>query len=150
MTRKQTRLTIILASLAIASCAVALVLFAVRDTIVFFYTPSEIASKNLAVNTRYRMGGLVELGSLQKDSATSTASFIITDNIASVKVTYKGLLPDLFREGQGVIAEGALNADKVFIADQVLAKHDEKYMPKEVADRLKEKGVWKQDKSATP
>jgi cytochrome c-type biogenesis protein CcmE len=142
MTRKQTRLTIILASLAVLGCAAGLVLYAISDTIVFFYTPSEIAEKHVAPGTRLRLGGLVENKSLIK--AGTTATFLVTDKIGTIKVTYTGQLPDLFREGQGVVAEGAVSPDGVFIADTVLAKHDEKYMPKDVADKLKAKGVWKE------
>lgn len=143
MTRKQTRLTIILASLAVLGVAAGLVLYAISDTIVFFYTPSEITEKAVKPGTRLRLGGLVEKGSVVKVSGTST-SFIVTDKVANLKVSYTGLLPDLFRDGQGVVAEGAIGADGVFVADTVLAKHDENYMPKEVADKLKEKGVWQE------
>jgi cytochrome c-type biogenesis protein CcmE len=143
MTRKQTRLTIILASLAVLGVAAGLVLYAMRDTIVFFYTPSEIAEKAITPGTRLRLGGLVETGSMVK-GANSTTSFVVTDKIGSIKVTYTGVLPDLFGEGQGVVAEGAQGPDGVFVADTVLAKHDENYMPKEVADKLKAKGVWKE------
>lgn len=142
MTRKQTRLTIILASLAVLGCAAGLILYAMRDTIVFFYTPSEIAEKGIVPGTRLRLGGLVEDKSLTKNGSTSI--FTVTDMIGSIKVSYTGQLPDLFREGQGVVAEGAVSPDGMFVADTVLAKHDEKYMPKDVADRLKEKGVWKE------
>jgi cytochrome c-type biogenesis protein CcmE len=142
MTRKQTRLTIILSSLAVLGLAAGLILYAIRDTIVFFYTPSEIAEKHVAPGTRLRLGGLVETNSLTK--AGSTATFLVTDKIGTIKVSYTGQLPDLFREGQGVVAEGAVSPDGVFIADTVLAKHDEKYMPKDVADKLKEKGVWQE------
>jgi cytochrome c-type biogenesis protein CcmE len=142
MTRKQTRLSIILASLAVLGCAAGLILYAMRDTIVFFYTPSEIAEKHIAPGTRLRLGGLVEDKSLTKNG--STATFTVTDKIGSIKVSYTGQLPDLFREGQGVVAEGSVSPDGMFVADTVLAKHDEKYMPKDVADRLKAKGVWKE------
>jgi cytochrome c-type biogenesis protein CcmE len=142
MTRKQTRLSIILASLAVLGCAAGLVLYAIRDTIVFFYTPSEVAEKHLAAGTRIRLGGLVEKGSVSK---TGTATvFLVTDKISNMLVTYNGQLPDLFREGQGVVTEGQLTADGMMTADTVLAKHDEKYMPKDVADKLKEKGVWQE------
>jgi cytochrome c-type biogenesis protein CcmE len=147
MTRKQTRLTIIVSSLAVLGLAAGLILYAIRDTIVFFYTPSEIAEKHVAPGTRLRLGGLVENNSLTK--AGSTATFLVTDKIGTIKVSYTGQLPDLFREGQGVVAEGAVSPDGVFIADTVLAKHDEKYMPKDVADKLKEKGVW-QEGEKTP
>jgi cytochrome c-type biogenesis protein CcmE len=142
MTRKQTRLTIILASLGILGAAVGLILYAISDTIVFFYTPSEITAKNVTQGTRFRLGGLVEAGSITKQGTTTF--FVVTDTTATIKVSYIGQLPDLFREGQGVVAEGAQNPEGVFVADTVLAKHDENYMPKEVADKLKEKGVWKE------
>ena len=149
MTRKQTRLTIILVSLALVAMAAGLVLYAIRDTIVFFYTPSEVAEKQIAPGTRLRLGGLVEKGSITKGAGTET-SFIVTDGAGTMKVRYAGQLPDLFREGQGVVAEGAQGADGVFTADTVLAKHDENYMPKDVADKLKEKGVWQEGKGAGP
>ncbi len=141
MTRKQRRLATILGCLAVAGIAIGLILYAVRDTIVYFYTPSEIAEKKISNGTRIRLGGLVEIGSVEKGE---TIKFSVTDNIASMKVSYRGLLPDLFREGQGVVAEGIVSSNNEFTADTVLAKHDETYMPKEVADKLKEKGVWKQ------
>jgi cytochrome c-type biogenesis protein CcmE len=142
MTRKQTRLTIILASLAVLGVAAGLVLYAMSDTIVFFYTPSEVAEKALPPGTRIRLGGLVETGSIAKTGTTTV--FLVTDKIGNMLVTYNGQLPDLFREGQGVVAEGQLSADGMLTADTVLAKHDEKYMPKDVADKLKEKGVWQE------
>lgn len=141
MTRKQKRLSLILAGLAVLGLAVGLVLYALRDTIVFFYTPSELGERQIAPGQRLRIGGLVEGGSWQKGEGTLNR-FVVTDTIKSVPVTYNGQLPDLFREGQGVVAEGVLNADGSFTADTVLAKHDETYMPKDLADKLKEKGVW--------
>ncbi len=149
MTRKQTRLTIILVSLALVAAAAGLILYAIRDTIVFFFTPSEIAEKHIAPGTRIRLGGLVEQGSLLKSGGTEV-SFTVTDGAGEMKVRYNGQLPDLFREGQGVVAEGAQGDDGVFVADTVLAKHDENYMPKDVADKLKEKGVWKEGEGAGP
>ena len=141
MTRKQKRLSVILAGLAVLGIAMGLVLYAMSDAIVFFYTPSEITEKGVKPGQRFRLGGLVEQGSVRKGEATSV-SFRVTDTIKTLPVTYAGQLPDLFREGQGVVAEGKLDAGGTFIADTVLAKHDENYMPKDVADRLKEKGVW--------
>jgi cytochrome c-type biogenesis protein CcmE len=141
MTRKQTRLTIVLASLAVLSLAAGLVLYAIRDTIVFFYTPSEIAGKAVKPGTRLRLGGLVETGSISKTGTITV--FLVTDKIDNILVTYSGQLPDLFREGQGVVVEGKLTADGMMTADTVLAKHDENYMPKDVADKLKAQGVWK-------
>jgi cytochrome c-type biogenesis protein CcmE len=126
---------------------VSLVLFALRDSIVFFYTPSEVAEKHLETGQRFRLGGLVEDGSLKRGEGT-TVSFVITDKRATLPVTYTGVLPDLFREGQGVVAEGMLTSEGVFHADSVLAKHDEKYMPPEVAKKLKEQGVWRGDEQA--
>jgi len=141
MTRKQKRLSIILAGLAVLGIAMGLVLYALGDAIVFFYTPSEIAEKGVKPGQRIRLGGLVEQGSVKKGEGTGV-SFVVTDTIKALPVTYSGQLPDLFREGQGVVAEGKLDAGGTFIADTVLAKHDENYMPKDVADKLKEKGVW--------
>lgn len=149
MTRKQTRLAVLLVSLAIAGAAAGLVLYAIRDTMVFFFTPSEIAEKNIAPGTRIRLGGLVEKGSLLKSNGTEV-SFTVTDGAGAMKVRYNGQLPDLFREGQGVVAEGTQGADGIFAADTVLAKHDEKYMPKDVADRLKQKGLWQEGKGEGP
>lgn len=149
MTRKQKRTAFILASLAILGVAAGLILYAIRDTIVFFYTPSEIAEKSVQPGTRLRLGGLVEQGTLIKGD-NAVVSFAVTDTIKSMKVSYKGQLPDLFREGQGVVAEGVLQADGTVVADTVLAKHDEKYMPKDVADKLKEKGVWQEGQTAAP
>ena len=142
MTRKQTRLTLILASLCLLSLAVGLIMFALRDSIVFFYTPSEISQKHIASGTHIRLGGLVENGSLVK-GVDGQVTFSITDHTKTMQVTYKGLLPDLFREGQGVVTEGITGADGIFKADVVLAKHDEKYMPKEVVDKLKAQGEWR-------
>ena len=149
MTRKQTRLTIILTCLLIGGIATGLILYAIRDTIVFFYTPSEIIEKSVKPGTRLRLGGLVEKGSIIKGDDATTL-FVVTDMIKQLKVTYRGQLPDLFREGQGVVAEGTQLPDGVFVADTVLAKHDENYMPKDVADRLKEKGVWQEGQEASP
>jgi cytochrome c-type biogenesis protein CcmE len=146
MTRKQTRLTIILSSLCLLGAALGLVLFAMRDSIVFFYTPSEMINKHIAPGTRVRLGGLVEQGTLVK-GADGQVNFTVTDMTQTMKVSFKGLLPDLFREGQGVVAEGSANPDGTFKADSVLAKHDEKYMPKEIVEKLKAQGVWRESKS---
>ncbi len=142
MTRKQKRLSIILAGLGLLGVAAGLVLFALNDSIVFFYTPSEIAQKHITSGQRIRLGGLVEKGTLVK-SNDGLVAFVVTDMTSTMKVNYKGLLPDLFKEGQGVVAEGAMAADGTFKADSVLAKHDEKYMPKEIVDKLKAQGQWK-------
>jgi cytochrome c-type biogenesis protein CcmE len=149
MTRKQRRLTIIGGSLAVLAVAAALVLNAMRDSIVFFTTPSMVAEKHVPPGKRFRLGGLVQPGSLVRGENLSIA-FQVSDASASLPVTYKGILPDLFREGQGVVAEGALDASGVFRADTVLAKHDENYMPKDVADALKKQGHWKDEYGAKP
>ncbi|GAB1716604.1 MAG: CcmE/CycJ protein [Nitrobacter sp.] len=144
MTRKQRRLTIIGGALAVLGIAVALVLNAFRDSIVFFSTPVMVAEHHIKPGQRFRLGGLVEAGSLVRGSNLAV-KFKVSDGTATLPVTYKGILPDLFREGQGVVAEGALDSSGVFRADTVLAKHDETYMPKEVADALKKQGHWKDD-----
>ena len=143
MTRKQRRSTWIISSLVILGTAVGLVLFALEDTIVFFYTPSEVAEKKIEAGKRFRLGGLVADGSVVRGQGT-VITFSVTDTDKTLPVNFEGILPDLFREGQGVVAEGKLDAKGTFVADTVLAKHDENYMPKEVADALKEKGVWKE------
>lgn len=142
MTRKQRRLTLIGGALAVLAIAAALVLNALRDSIVFFTTPGSIAEKHIAPGQRFRLGGLVENGSLVRGENLKV-KFQVTDGKATVPVAFQGILPDLFREGQGVISEGSLDADGVFKADTVLAKHDETYMPKAVADELKKEGHWK-------
>ena len=143
MTRKQRRLTMIGGALAVLAVAAALVLNAMRDSIVFFSTPTMAAEQHIAPGKRFRLGGLVQPGSLV--CGGSQVSFEVADGGAKLPVTYKGILPDLFREGQGVVAEGALDASGTFRADTVLAKHDETYMPKDVADALKKQGHWKDD-----
>jgi len=147
MTRKQRRAVLIGTCLAVLGVAVGLVLFALRESIVFFYTPSEVAEKHLETGQRFRLGGLVENGSVKRGEG-ATVGFVITDKRSTLPVTFTGVLPDLFREGQGVVAEGVLNSDGVFRADSVLAKHDENYMPPEVAKKLKEQGVWRGDEQA--
>ena len=144
MTRKKRRLAVIGAGLAVLGLAVGLVLIALRDTIVFFYSPSEIAEKHIGAGTRIRLGGLVEDGSVDRGSG-ETVRFRVTDTAKTIAVVYIGVLPDLFREGQGVIVEGQLDSQGHFTADTVLAKHDETYMPREVADALKKQGHWVDD-----
>lgn len=143
MTRKQKRITTILGGLAVLGLAAGIALYALSDAIVFFYTPSEVATKQVQPGQRIRLGGLVETGSLVR-GLDANISFVVTDMTKTLAVAYRGQLPDLFREGQGVVAEGSLDASGVFQADTVLAKHDETYMPKDVADRLKEQGVWRE------
>lgn len=148
MTRKQRRLTIIAAAGVVLALAAGLVLFAMRDTIVFFYGPTEIAEKGVLPGTRMRLGGLVETGSVQRGPG-QRVGFAVTDGKSTVKVSYDGLLPDLFREGQGVVTEGVFEGAGRFKADSVLAKHDETYMPREVADTLKKQGHWQGEAGAT-
>lgn len=140
MTRKQTRLTMILASLAALGVVAAMVLFAARDAIVFFYTPSDLIEKGVKSGTRIRLGGMVVVGSWKKQPPAGN-QFEITDTLKSTPVSFEGLVPDLFAENQGVVAEGILLADGSFKAETVLAKHDENYMPKEISDSLKARGV---------
>ena len=142
MTRKQRRAAFIVTGLAVLCAAVLLVAVALRDTIVFFHMPKEVAEKQIAAGTRFRLGGLVTEGSVKRGLGTAV-EFSITDTIKTIPVSYTGVLPDLFREGQGVVAEGKLDASGRFLADTVLAKHDETYMPPEVAKALKQHGVWK-------
>jgi len=144
MTRKQRRLALIGSAAAVLGVAAALVLWALSDSIVFFNSPTDLVEKRIAPGMRVRLGGLVESGSLSRGE-NLTVKFVVTDGNKAVPVSYRGVLPDLFREGQGVVTEGALDAGGTFRADTVLAKHDENYMPKEVADRLKQQGHWKDD-----
>jgi cytochrome c-type biogenesis protein CcmE len=143
MTRKQRRLTMIGCAGAVLAVAAALVLFALRDQIVFFYSPTELTTKALAPGTRVRLGGLVKEGSVVR-ADDGSVSFDVTDKTSTTHVGFRGVLPDLFREGQGVVTEGVLTGAGGVTADTVLAKHDEKYMPKEVVDALKAQGVWKE------
>jgi cytochrome c-type biogenesis protein CcmE len=145
MTRKKRRLVLISSALALLCLALGLVLMALRDNIVFFYTPTQLAEKHPTPGARLRIGGLVKQGSLVKGESRDV-SFVITDNEKELATTYTGLLPDLFREGQGVVADGVLASDGKFRADSVLAKHDERYMPRDVAEALKKQGVWQGEK----
>ena len=144
MTRKQRRLILIGSALGVLALAAVLVLTALRDTIVFFNSPTDIVEKQVQPGTRIRLGGLVKPGTLKRDD-TLSVRFDVTDGNKAVNVAYRGILPDLFREGQGIVAEGALDPAGYFRADTVLAKHDETYMPKDVADALKKQGHWKDD-----
>jgi cytochrome c-type biogenesis protein CcmE len=143
MTRKQRRFTLIVGAGIVLALAAGLVLYALRDNVAFFRSPSEVAELKVPPGQRFRLGGLVESGSVNKGVGERVA-FAVTDGKATVKVSYQGILPDLFREGQGVVTEGVLQADGSFRADTVLAKHDETYMPREVADALKKQGLWKE------
>ena len=141
MTRKQRRAVFILMGVGILACAVFLVIYALRDYTVGFHMPKEVAEKEIPAGRRIRLGGLVADGSLKRGEGL-TVQFAITDTVKTIPVSYTGILPDLFREGQGVIAEGKLDGAGRFLADFVLAKHDENYMPPEVAKALKKQGVW--------
>jgi cytochrome c-type biogenesis protein CcmE len=145
MTRKQRRLVLIGSALGVVALAVALVLGALEDSIVFFSSPTDVVEKSIKPGTRMRIGGLVREGSVSRGENLAVR-FEVTDGKSTVAVAYRGLLPDLFREGQGIVAEGALDPTGTFQADSVLAKHDETYMPKAVADALKKQGHWKDDR----
>jgi cytochrome c-type biogenesis protein CcmE len=148
MTRKQRRLTLIGVAGGIFAIALGLVLYAMNDTIVFFNSPADIQAKNVQPGTRFRLGGLVKEGTVRK-SDDQQVTFEVMDAQGSIQVSYKGLLPDLFREGQGIVAEGVLENSSMFRADTVLAKHDENYMPREVADTLKRQGHWQGEANAS-
>jgi cytochrome c-type biogenesis protein CcmE len=141
MTRKGKRLSVIAGGMAFLGVAVALTFVALGQKASYFYMPADLAAAHVAPGERFRLGGLVATGSVKRGEG-ATVRFGVTDGDETVEVTYTGILPDLFREGQGIIAEGALEPDGQFHADSVLAKHDETYMPREVADALKAKGVW--------
>ena len=143
MTRRGRRLALIAAALAVVGGAAGLALYALSDSIIFFYSPSEVVEKALRPGARLRVGGLVKSGSVVK-SAGETVAFVVTDGANNVSVSYQGLLPDLFREGQGVVAEGVLAAPDQLRADTILAKHDERYMPREVVEALKKEGRWRE------
>lgn len=142
MTRKRRRLWILLLAAVGLGTATALTLAAFQDHLVFFYTPTDLATKPVPRDRSVRIGGLVEQGSVQRVAGTTETRFVVTDLEKSVPVVFAGALPDLFREGQGVVANGRLGADGVFRASEVLARHDENYMPSEVAEALKRSGRW--------
>jgi len=142
------RLMVAAAAAPVLALAVGLSLYAMGDAAVFFYSPKMVEAKHVPAGRTVRLGGLVEPGSV-KTLADGAVTFAITDKVASDRVVFKGDLPDLFREGQGVVTEGAFNAAGVFEAKQVLAKHDERYMPKEVADALKKSGEWRGESTDT-
>ena len=144
MTRKRRRLYILLLFMIGIGTAAALTLTAFRDNLVFFYSPTEIVEKHAPAGRNMRIGGLVEEGSVERPPGSTEVRFKITDLQHNLTVVYNGALPDLFREGQGVVAQGQLGADGVFRAREVLAKHDENYMPPEVAAALKKSGRWQE------
>jgi cytochrome c-type biogenesis protein CcmE len=141
MTRKQRRLTLIGLAGAVLAVALGLVLYAMSDSIVFFHAPGDVQAKGVQPGTRFRLGGLVKEGSVKRGE-NQTVTFEVMDATGAIPVRYQGLLPDLFREGQGVVTEGMLDSAGEFRADTVLAKHDETYMPREVADALRRQGHW--------
>lgn len=143
MTRKQKRLAIIGTGMGFLALAAALTFYALGQRTSYFYMPADLLSQPAQAGERIRLGGLVETGSVVRGEGTRIR-FAVTDNENVVEVVYEGILPDLFREGQGVVTEGTFGADRVFVADTVLAKHDETYMPREVADRLMKEGVWQE------
>ena len=144
MTRKQRRAVFIVLSVGVLTLAVLLVAVALRDTIVFFHTPKEVVERQIPAGKRIRLGGLVAESSVKRGLG-QTVEFAVTDTVQTIQVRYTGILPDLFREGQGVVTEGVLDTAGHFLADTVLAKHDENYMPPEVAKSLKEQGLWQHD-----
>ena len=149
MTRKQRRLILIGSSLGVLAVALALVLGSLRESIVFFNSPTDIADHKAAPGKRVRLGGMVKMGSLERGDNLQVR-FEVTDGNKDVPVDYRGIVPDLFREGQGVVAEGHVEPDGLFKADTVLAKHDERYMPREVVDALKKSGRWEETSGEIP
>lgn len=150
MKRKTLRLYLLAASLCLLGVAVGLALYAFQSRIVFFFSPTDVAADRPETGRVVRLGGLVEAGSVERSGDGSTITFKVTDLQNTVAVTYRGVLPDLFREGQGVVVEGAYGSDGRFTASEVLAKHDEKYMPPEVAKALKESGRWQEGEQGQP
>ncbi len=144
MNRKRLRLYLVLASVAVLGLAAFLVLRALNSELVFFLSPSDIAKQPPSAGQQIRIGGLVESGSVDRSSGDGVIAFSVTDLAQNVRVNYRGILPDLFREGQGVVVQGAFDAGGRFVAAEVLAKHDETYMPPEVAKALKESGRWQE------
>ena len=149
MTRKQRRLILIGTAGSVLATAVGLTLYALSGQIALFKTPTDLVEQAIDPGQRLRIGGLVRDGSVVRGQSAEVA-FEVTDTVNAVPVTYTGILPDLFREGQGVVAEGVLDPGGVFRADTVLAKHDENYMPKEVVDSLKAQGVWQEGETGGP
>jgi cytochrome c-type biogenesis protein CcmE len=147
--RKKQRLMVLVLALLLVGGATGLVLAALQDKVAFFVTPTEIAERRVGAGKRFRIGGLVAQGSIRREP-DGQVRFALTDTAHAVEVVYRGLLPDLFREQQGIVAQGILRADGTFEAAEVLAKHDENYMPKEVADALKQAGYWQQEGEVKP
>jgi cytochrome c-type biogenesis protein CcmE len=147
MKPRQKRIAIIGGIVAAVGVATALVLNAFQSNLVFFYSPSQVASKEAPVGRTFRLGGLVEAGSLKRDGVT--VNFLVTDTVKTIPVRYQGILPDLFKEGKGVVAQGQVGTDGVFVAREVLAKHDENYMPPEAGEALKRAGQQPMKTSGT-
>jgi cytochrome c-type biogenesis protein CcmE len=150
MTPRQKRLAFIVAGVALVAAAVGLVLYALKNNVSLYFTPTQVYNKEAPQGRSFRIGGLVEVGSLKREKDGLTSHFNITDNDKTMAVVYKGILPDLFKEGKGVVAQGKLEADNVFHAEEVLAKHDENYMPPEAVDALKKAEAAKTAKPAEP
>lgn len=148
MTPRQKRMWFIVAGVALVGAAVGLVLYALKSNVSLYFTPTQVYNKEAPQGRNFRIGGLVEVGSMQREKDGLTVRFNITDTVKTMPVIYKGILPDLFKEGKGVVAQGKLETDNVFHADEVLAKHDENYMPPEAADALKKAGAAKEEPSA--
>lgn len=138
MKTRHKRLALLLAALLLLGAATAMVLSAFRQNLVFFFTPSQVAAGEASGARSFRIGGMVEKGSIKRQEDGLTIQFIVTDNAHSLPVVYRGILPDLFREGKGVVAQGKLGSDGLFLAHEVLAKHDENYMPPEAAHALEQ------------
>lgn len=150
MTRRQNRIALIAAVVGVAGLAATLVVTALGRSVAYFYAPSDLAALAAPPQGTIRLGGLVEAGSVLYTDDKAEARFIVTDEAASLPVVYRGILPDLFREGQGVVVEGRIETDGTVRATQVLAKHDENYMPREVAEALKKQGRWRQGEPSQP
>jgi cytochrome c-type biogenesis protein CcmE len=144
MTRKRRRLVYVVSGLALLAAAAAIVLSVLTDNLVFFYSPTDLATKEVPAGRMLRIGGLVASGSVHREADGNTVTFAVTDTANQVAVTYSGALPDLFREGQGIVIEGTRNANGTVTATTVLAKHDERYMPPEVVEALKKSGRWQE------
>jgi cytochrome c-type biogenesis protein CcmE len=147
--RKKQRLMVLALALLLVGGATGLVLAALQDKVAVFVTPTQVAERQVGPGKRFRIGGLVAQGSIQREPG-GEVRFALTDTAHAVPVVYKGLLPDLFREQQGIVAQGILRSDGTFEAAEVLAKHDENYMPKEVADALKQAGYWQREGEGKP
>lgn len=150
MTRKRRRLYFVVGGVALLGLAVGLTLSALNDNLVFFYSPTDLYAKHVRPGQLVRVGGLVAVGSIKREGNGSTIDFTVTDGRDSVPVTYSGTVPDLFREGQGVVVEGKLAANGLFDATTLLAKHDARYMPPDVVAALKKEGRWKEGEAAIP